>query len=135
MKTCSYCGQHCADDAVSCSGCGTEFVEPPSEDSGGPFHRPPRPEAKSVVLRTFSQEAPAQRALATLRAANIEGFIGTDDGGGLLPPLTAGQPFWLVVSEVHKEAAEQILDEFENSTATLVEQPPSLKPTEPAKPR
>jgi hypothetical protein len=131
MKTCSYCGQDCSDDAVSCSGCGTEFVDPPKEAPGGTFHRPPRPEAKSVVLRTFAQEGPAQRALATLQAAHIEGFIGTDDCGGLLPPLTAGQPFRLVVSEVHREVAEQILDEFESNAEPLGDQPPSLDSTKP----
>jgi hypothetical protein len=114
MKTCSYCGEECPDEAVSCSGCGTEFSQAPKEVSGEPepARRPPRPEAGSIVLRTFSQEAPAQRALAALRAAHIEGFIGTDDCGGLFPPLTSGQPFRLVISEVHREAADQVLDEL-----------------------
>jgi len=111
MKTCSYCGHECADGSAFCSGCGTEFTEAPKELAGGPFGRPPRPEAASIVLQTFSQEAPAQQAVATLRAARIEAFIANDDCGGLLPPLNAGGPFRLVVSEVHREAAEQVLAE------------------------
>jgi len=130
MKTCSYCGQDCSDEEASCSGCGREFVEPPPEVPGGLFHRPPRPEARSVVLRTFAQESPAQQALAALQAAQIEGFIGTDDCGGMLPPLTTG-PFRLVVSEVHREAAEQILDEFESTAQPLAEQPPGPDSTKP----
>ena len=117
MKTCSSCGHDCEDDAAYCASCGHEFAEPlqGKEQSDGTFRRPPRPEAASIILRTFAQEAPAQLAQATLRAARIEAFIQTDDCGGLLPPLTAGQPFRLVVSEVHRDAAEQVLDEIEKN--------------------
>lgn len=129
MKTCSCCGHDCLDDAVSCSGCGTEFTEPLKESPGGPFQRPPRPEAFSIVLRTFSQEPPADRALASLRAARIEAFIATDDCGGLYPPMNAG--FRLVVSEVHREAAEQVLADMEGKAAPVVEHLAKMDPTEP----
>jgi hypothetical protein len=128
MKSCSYCGRDCADDSVSCSGCGTAFAEPENEPAGGPFRRPPRPEAGSIVLRTFAQEAPAQLALATLRAARIEAFVATDDCGGLYPPLNAGSPFRLVISEVHREAAEQVLADMERKAAPVVEQLANVDP-------
>ena len=122
MKACSYCGGDCADDAVSCSGCGTAFAKPENESAGGPFRRPPRPQAASIILRTFAQEAPAQLALATLRTARIEAFVATDDCAGLYPHLSAVGPFRLVVSEVHQEAAEQVLADMEGKAAPLVGQ-------------
>lgn len=92
-----------------CAGCGTEFAHPAEEPLGGSFRRPPRPEAASIVLRSFSQEASAQQAVVTLRNARIEAYVATDDCGGLYPPLSGGSPFRLIVSEVHREAAEQVL--------------------------
>jgi hypothetical protein len=118
MKACSYCGHDCADNAVSCPGCGMELVETPKESPSGPFGRPPRPEAASFVLKTFSQEASAHQAVATLRAARIEAFIATDDCGGLYPPLSGGSPFRLIVSEVHREAADQVLADREVEEGT-----------------
>jgi len=113
MKTCRYCGKFGPDDSTSCPECGTAFDLPtgqPDPPSSG--RRPPRPEAASIVLREYPNEAAAQRAIDALRAARIEGYIATDDLGGLFPPLIAS-PFRLVVSSVHREAAAQVLAEAE----------------------
>jgi hypothetical protein len=131
MKTCSYCGHDCSDDAVSCSSCGTQFPEPLSATPGSPFRRPPRPGAASIVLRDFLQEVPAQQALATLQAAHIEAYIATDDCGGVLPPLNAGSPFRLIVSDVHRDAAEQVLADMERKASPIVRQPARMDPTKP----
>jgi hypothetical protein len=120
MKTCSYCGHHSSGDAAFCSACGMEFKAPkmpPEELPGGQFRRPPRPEAASIILRTFPHETLAQQAVEILRAARIEASIATDDCGGLFPPLSAGSPFRLVISEVHREAAEQVLADREGNSA------------------
>jgi len=134
MKTCGYCGQSNPDDATRCTGCGTGFKEPTGEEAlpGGPFRRPPRPEAASIVLRTFTNEAAAHQAVNLLRNARIEGFIVTDDCGGLYPPLNAGSPFRLVVSEVHRDAAEQVLAEREGDSAPMMERAPSIDSMKPA---
>lgn len=132
MKTCSYCGHETSGDAAFCPGCGTEFIEPPKELPGGPFRRPPRPEAASIVFRTFSQELPAERAASTLRAAQIEAYIATDDCGGLFPALSGDAPFRLIISEVHWQAAEQVLADAEGRTAVPVrESVPGIKPAKP----
>jgi hypothetical protein len=68
----------------------------------------------------------AQQAVAALRAARIEGFVATDDCGGLFPPLGANRPFRLIVSAVHREAAEQVL--AENAPAALEETPVGNEP-------
>jgi hypothetical protein len=113
---------------MTCTDCGTTFtstsVQPaqPSSSSG----RPPRPEAASIVLRQYPQEAAAQRAIEALRTARIEGYIATDDLGGLFPPLHAMYPFRLVVSAVHREAAEQLLAEMESAAVALPETGPEL---------
>ena len=113
MKTCRYCGKLGPDDSTSCPECGTAFdlpTEQPGPQSSG--RRPPRPEAASIVLREYPNETAAQRAIDALRTARIEGYIATDDLGGLFPPLIAS-PFRLVVSSVHREAAAQVLAEAE----------------------
>jgi len=131
MKTCSCCGHDCSDAADSCPSCDTKFPEPLNEASGDPFRRPPRPGAASIVLKAFPQEVPAQQALATLRAARIEAYIATDDCGGVFPPLNAGSPFRLIVSEVHREAAEQVLADMEGKAAPVAQQRTVMDPTKP----
>ena len=78
MKTCRYCGKLGPDDSTSCPECGTAFDLPtgqPDPPSSG--RRPPRPDAASIVLREYPNEAAAQRAIDALRAARIEGYIAT----------------------------------------------------------
>jgi hypothetical protein len=111
-----------------------EFTESLSDSSGDSFRRPPRPGAVSSVLKEFPQEVPAQQALAALQAARIEAFIATDDCGGAFPSMNVGRPFRLIVSEVHREAAEQVLADMEGKAAPLVESIERMDPADPSKP-
>ena len=46
--------------------------------------------------------------------------------------MNAGSPFRLIVSEVHREAAEQVLADMEGKAAPLIEQLAQMDPTKPA---
>jgi hypothetical protein len=134
MKSCGCCGQLSPETSSCCAGCGTELKAATDEgtSSSPSIRRPPRPEAASIVLRTFDREAAAHEAVELLRTARIEAFIATDDCGGLYPPLNAGSPFRLVISEVHQDAAEQVLAESAGQMAPVKDLEPNIEPANPS---
>ncbi len=89
--------------------------------------RPPHPDAATIVVRSYSQEFPAQLALQALSDARIEATVVTDDCGGLYPQLS-NTGFRLMVSAVHREAAEQVLAEVEPIAPARLSDPPDLPP-------
>jgi hypothetical protein len=58
MKSCGCCGQLSPETSSCCAGCGTELKAATDEgtSSSPSIRRPPRPEAASIVLRTFDRE-------------------------------------------------------------------------------
>ena len=67
-------------------------------------------EAKTVNIRTFSSHESAELAVAKLEVHGVACWVKTDDGGGMLPNLTAAVGVRLLVHSSDAEAATAILN-------------------------
>jgi hypothetical protein len=107
MKKCSYCGRDNTDEALHCDECGTEFArEVVDSESDNKLHD----EVKRTTIRTFISHESAELAAANLKAHGIQCWINSDDGGGMMPYLTAPGGVRLLVRASDAEAAIALLD-------------------------
>jgi hypothetical protein len=108
MKKCSYCGRDNTDEALHCKEHGAEFerevVDSESDKSG--IHD----EVKTVTIRTFTSHDAANIARSNLEAHGIQCWINSDDGGGVMPYLTAPGGVRLSVRASDAEAAIALLN-------------------------
>jgi hypothetical protein len=67
---------------------------------------------KTVVLKMFTNEFEAEIAKSLLKEEGIEGYISSDDVGGMQPPQQLSEGIRLIVLEEDYQRAKEILDAY-----------------------
>lgn len=117
MKPCSYCGTENAPDAPACKSCGTSLLAaPPELPAPGT-----EPDARTVVLRTFSSQMNAEVVAQQLEQAGIRAMLTADDVGGVVPTLHVFQGIRLLIKASDRARAEQVLREIEEDFGVKAE--------------
>ena len=110
-KPCPYCGRENPPEARACPACGTSF---PAE-SPVPALPGVEPDARSVVLRTFSSQMNAELVAQHLEEAGIRVLLTADDAGGTYPSLHAAYGTRLLIKVSDLTRAELALREMEEA--------------------
>ena len=122
MKKCAYCGRENDDDAVNCSECGTEFVQPTPT--------PPTPEPDPVTVATCQTLFEAEMIVSELEAAGITALIPDEFAAEAMAfNLNAIGHVRVQVSPKDYDAAKDVIEDADR-LKTTPPAPPPLNPPE-----